>query len=596
MALDLGWTKPSPHAPPPGTTTDLPPGYTRQPDGTIWGRRDDPASGLSIPFEVSSYPMDQAWLSDEPALNFITVIGKRQRTMHIPTEKAASKQTMATTLGAQGLMMPTTPKKSDEFYRFIVAWITQLQTDQKVSHAPAFGWAPGGGFAFNGKVYTAGAPTNAGRADDVVGLTYEPCGDKQPWLDIAKIIIAEDRPDINAIIASAFAAPLVKFTGQEGLLMSAYSHLTGITKTVALRIAASVWGHPINSTQTLDDTQNAVVHKLGEVRHLPVYWDEVKGEGAAQKFVNIAFMLSGGRDKSRMTQNIAARRSGSWETLLCAASNDCISEAVSSALKSSTAGVVRLFEFEVRPPIQQPTNLATIADMVSALKENHGQVGLIYASYLGGNHDAIKALVKDTYDKMMTKFSAPPDERFWVAVIAVLCVGASLANGLGLTSINEGGLARFLHEQLKLMRVSSSTSESDLRNTSNLSSVLARFLRDMRSHYTVYTDRIWAQQGRPKNGDIVVLRSPDELREIKVQIGKGDRKMRVSAADLGNWFKREKIPTQAFYNQFSIQFKMKKTMACIASGTEFATGQMRCLDFDLADPSMTGFFDGIDLA
>ena len=595
MALDLGWSKPQPAPPPPGTTTDLPPGYTRQPDGTIWGRRDDPTSGVSIPFEVSSYPMDQAWLSDEPALNFITVIGKRQRTMHIPTEKAASKQTMATTLGAQGLMMPTTPKKSDEFYRFIVAWITQLQTDQKVSHAPAFGWAPGGGFAFNGKVHTAGAPTNAGRADNVIGRTYEPRGDLQTWLDAAALIIAEDRPDINAIIASAFAAPLVKFTGQEGLLVSAYSHLSGVTKTVALRIAAAVWGHPINSTQTLSDTQNAVVHKLGEVRHLPVYWDEVKGEEQAQKFVSIAFQLGQGRDKSRMTQTIVARESGSWETMLTVCSNDSIAEAISTVQTSSTAGVHRLFEFRVKPS-SQTTSLVTVASMINALKDNYGHAGEMYASHLGRNQDAIKALVKDTYDKMMTKFAAPTEERYWIATIAVLRVGARLANDLGLTSINELRLFQFLETQLGLMRVSSATSSSDLRNASNLSSVLAEFLRDMRAHHTVYTDVIWAQSRRPRNGEVVVLRSPDDLKGIKVQIGKGDKKLRVAAVDLTEWFKSKKTPTQAFYNGFVEQFKMEAVTKHIAAGTEFATGQMKCKDFDLSDPAMAGFFDGIDLA
>jgi hypothetical protein len=146
------------------------------------------------------------------------------------------------------------------------------------------------------------------------------------------------------------------------------------------------------------------------------------------------------------------------------------------------------------------------------------------------------------------------------------------------------------------MRTSSATSESDLRNTSNLSSVLARFLRDMRAQHTVYTDTIWAGRGRPKNGDVAIIRKPDDLREIKVQIGKHDKQMRVAAADLGDWMRRQKLSSQAFNMYFVKTFKMSLTTACLAAGTEFATGQMKCYNFDLSDPAMAGFFDGIDLS
>ena len=67
-----------------------------------------------------------------------------------------------------------------------------------------------------------------------------------------------------------------------------------------------------------------MVHKLGEVRHLPVYWDEIKSEEQAQKFVNLAFQLSAGREKSRLTQTAGAKKYGTWETMLIACSNDSV--------------------------------------------------------------------------------------------------------------------------------------------------------------------------------------------------------------------------------------------------------------------------------
>ena len=592
LAIDLGWTKPKPQAPPPGVTNDLPPGYTRQADGTIWGSREDKRSGLSTPTQVSPHPMDQAWLSDEPALNFITTVRKQPRAIHLLTKDAVSKDRMNTALATQGFMVPT--KKVDVFQEFIVAWVTQLQTLNHVSHAPAFGWAQGGGFAFAGKVH--GTNANAGRADDVIARNYDPAGDLQPWKKVAEHIIKAQRHDLNAIIASAFAAPLVKFTGQEGLMMSACSQESGIGKTVALRIAASIWGHPIHSAQTLDDTQNAVIRKLGEVRHLPVYWDEIKSEDQAEKFVNIAFMLSGGREKSRLTQNAASRTFGSWETMLVACSNDSIAETIASVQKSSTAGAMRLFEIKVTPPAQEPTDAVAVSRMINDLKDNHGHAGLEYAAYLGSNKVAIEKRVQTTLENMVAKWAVPAEERFWAAVVASLVVGAAIANHLALTTIDEQGLLVFLRGQWAAMRTSSTISDSDLRNVNNLSSVLGRFLRDMRIGYTLHTDRIWAGQGRPKNGDVKVIQNTNTLREVKVQIGKQDKRLRVSANDMAEWMRRQKLSAQAFNAHFAKAFKMTLTKTCIGSGTDYATGQMKCYDFDLSDPAMASFFDGIDLS
>ena len=589
MAQKLGWTKPNPAAPPPGATNDLPPGYTRQADGTIWGSKEDKRSGLSTPTQVSPYPMDQAWLSDEPAINFVTAIRKQPKTIHLLTKDAVRKDTMNSALAAQGFMIPT--KKVDVFQEFIVAWVTQLQTLNHVSHAPAFGWAQGGGFAFAGKVH--GANINAGHTDDVVGKHYEPTGDIQPWKAVSQRIINEGRHDLNAIIASAFAGPLVKFTGQEGVLMSACSQDSGAGKTVALRIAASVWGHPIHSTQSLDDTQNAVIHKLGQVRNLPVYWDEVKGEDQAEKFVNIAFALTGGRGKARMTQQITVRATGSWETMLVACSNDSIAESVSSVQKSSLAGEMRVFEFQVaKLPV---TGVGEVSAMIDDLKDNHGRAGEIYAAYLGSNEAAVKKMVQDTFNKLMVKMNAPAEERFWAATVATLYVGASIARDLTLIAIDAEGLGRFLRAQWARMQSSSASSDSNLENVDNLSSVLGRFLRDMRVSHTLHTDRIWGH-GRPRNGDVKVIQNTNTLRDVKVQIGKQDKRLRIACADLDDWMKQKGYSAQSLKTHFAKAFHMAPMKAGMGSGTDYATGQIKCWDFDLSDPAMAGFFGGIDLS
>ena len=43
--------------------------------------------------------MDQAWLSDEPAINFVTAIRKQPRAIHLLTKDAVRKDTMNSASG-----------------------------------------------------------------------------------------------------------------------------------------------------------------------------------------------------------------------------------------------------------------------------------------------------------------------------------------------------------------------------------------------------------------------------------------------------------------------------------------------------------------
>ena len=259
---------------------------------------------------------------------------------------------MCRCMGKQGVALQDGETKRVK--EFLMSWIKTLQETKKVVSSVPYGWSTDAksnieGFVYGGNLWMAnGGSRQAANPDKVLATRYAPRGtSKNPWVAAAKLITDQKRPALDAIVASAFAAPLIKFCYEPGVLMSTYSTKSGIGKTSALKVAQAVWGDPIRAMQGLDDTQNAVFNKIGAIRNLPMYWDELKTEEDTKRFTNLVFKLTNQKEKDRLNQNSTMKDSGSWNTLLVSASNDSLMQFVVQQSKQTTAGINRIFEYEV---------------------------------------------------------------------------------------------------------------------------------------------------------------------------------------------------------------------------------------------------------
>ena len=358
-AQELGWRAPKPD--PGEPASDLPPGFFRSANGSIWTKREK--DGESFNIMVTPYPARDAWLTDQPpTLNFTTTIGGRDRIVHVKMASTGRKTDLASVVAGQGIVVRAA--QTGELLEFIVAWITHLQSQRRTSYASPYGWTDGG-FAFGGNVHSPSGLSPTGNPDEVLERQYTPCGDLDVWRHAACIITDQQRPSLDAILASAFAAPLVRFTGLDGLLACATSAESAVGKTTAQKVAQAVWGDPVTAAMILSDTENAAVAKMGAIKSLPVYWDEIKSEEQAQKFVDLAFQLSLGREKSRLSQGAEIRKSNSWQTMLLVCSNDSIVESIASQSKMSAAGVYRAFEWDVPRSASTPLTSTFVSTEVS---------------------------------------------------------------------------------------------------------------------------------------------------------------------------------------------------------------------------------------
>jgi hypothetical protein len=578
---------------------DLPDGYLRTNMGQVLYPQ-HLEDGTTTWLPVSRYPMVDPWMQRDPwSLNFTTEteFGKLSQ-ISVPLKDVGTAE-MKKSLQEQGFMVTGGPRGFNNLTEFVMAWITKLQTtrDSIVTSVP-FGWLVKGGktqgFVYGGKLHTPAGEEVASNTDPELARQFSPEGDRQPWITAAEMITKQNRPALDAILASAFAGPLVRFTGHSGLLLSAYSIESGIGKSTALKIAQAVWGDPVKAVQSLSDTQNSVLNKLGELRSLPVYWDELKSDDDAKRFVDTVFRLTLGKEKSRMTSKVQQRTPGTWQTVMVAASNESLMDAVTARTRATTAGLYRVFEYTVEKP--QPGTPGqidpTVAQRILAkLHDNYGNVGLEYASYLGRNHQQVEADIAAMLTTVGQETGMQPDERFWIALIGTLLLGARYSNMLGFTNINEVALKLFLYKTLKEMRGQRAAQPVDLRNIANVVNTLARFLNENRARHTLVTNIIHKGRGKPPAGSVEIKHDASRLDALHVHYGLDDKIIRIGQSYLYDWLAANHYPRHVFIRALHEEMKATHINGRLGAGTAFANAAEYLIEIDMKGTPLVNFID-----
>jgi len=466
--------------------------------------------------------------------------------------------------------------------QFFNSFVDQLNaTVGAPTRAAPFGWhAPGGevaGFAYSGRLYTVGPVQDTMQLSPALRTEFHPQGKLAKWKEAAEFIVSQKQQDRCAIVASAFAGPLMRFTGDiSGLTLSAWSAESGIGKSASIKLAQSVWGHPVSAMQTLDDTPASVINKLGALRSLPLFWDEIKSQEQIERFITLAFQVGQGKEKSRLTSAIEQRATASWQALVMACSNESLVDKVSAKLKTTDAGAYRLLEWEVRPaPINVPGPAALRT--MQQLQGNYGVAGEVYAEWLGRNHFAAQKIVQTAHDQLAFELGDSKEERFWLAGAAALYAGAFLAAKLALVPFDLPVLRAFLVATVRgnrKLRVSNSTDMSDARVARER---LAEFLAS-RPEQILRTD-VFGAIGVA----IKVLSDWTRMRGCTVQAAQDVRRMRISYAALGDWAAQQKLSRQNVVDALVAHFNGKHVLAVLGGGTPVGSGvRQRVLEIDLA--------------
>lgn len=566
--------------PPPFVEEALPKGYIRDPATYLIHKRKMEEDGAVTPGErVSINEIYNVRLRDDQAIIF----NSKSIEFAVPFTALATAADLRRCLLGQGFTVQESETK--ELGKLLVSWITQLkETKAAVMSSIAFGWTKDG-FTYAGVTHTPTGERPASKSQ--LAEYYTPSGSLDKWKQASNLVTDQQRPALDAILACAFAGPLVKLTGQDGAFVSAYSLDSGIGKTTALRTGAAVWGHGVGSVQSAHDTDNYVMKKIRDLQNLPVFWDEIKTEDDFNKITKLQFALTGGKNKGRLKSTTDYQDVGTWQTLLIVASNATLLDQISKTTNETAAGLYRLFEFEVPKAVNGHGKIAVgdASQIIGNLRENYGHAGVTYAKYLGANEAAIRERVIRVYNALFEKYIGTEDERYWFVCITTIFLGASYANELGLTQIDINRLGEFLIATLRRMRGEREEHTGDATKAQNIEATLTQYLSAKRARYTLLTKTMWLTKGKPTGVYPVDNFDMQRVDSAQVHIS-FDGYMRLAETPLRQWLREHKHSETTFIKKLKddLGFKpMRETN--LGSGTPCKTGKQPCLQADAVSSS-----------
>lgn len=398
---------------------------------------------------------------------------------------------------------------------------------------------------------------------------YNVTGEYDVWKKVAQMIVDQNNPVFTAVLASAFAAPLIGYTGLTGGTMTVVSPESGLGKSSAMKLAQSVWSEPQTTMLGPSDTYNSTIGKVGFLKNLPLYWDEIRNDETLQNFNRVAFDVAQGKERSRMDSNSNIRTQHTWRTMCVGASNQSLFDYMAEQSGKSDAGPARAFELTLAP-FNAP-NRAAMQILFSGLNDNYGHAGQDYARWLAPNELRCKEEVARMNESLWESWGFHEGERFWCGICASLICGAQYAKEAGIVDIDIKTMAQFLKDTVALLR---------MKSKGHLDGISARELviGYMQHHqqHGMQVDQFKNQGAR----DEPVVKVPPKDRLL--YIWAADGRVRVRKQDFGQWLKSSKrFSLTEMEREFTETLDMKEMHTILAGNTRWQLPKSRVLEFKL---------------
>ena len=472
--------------------------------------------------------------------------------------------------------------------KFAQSWLNKLREEPAVHTSGFMGWqyrnAERIGFAYGNIMYFDDGTQQPMRAagDDEFRSWYMPHGKREAWLKAANLLINRKRPELQIIIAIAFAAPLVTFTGTMfGAILSVWGE-PGTSKSTAQMVAAAVWGHPKQTRESLNSTPKSIQGRLGRTRNLPAYWDDVQDERHQDNLFQTMFVASEGAEGGRLNMDATYKVRLEWQTLLVACSNASFVEFLIRKQKSTTAGMRRVFEVELNKKFNEPGMIdATDASQIfGELVHNYGVIGAEYAKILAKEHREIGVLVTDAIKRFRIRVEGEGDESYWYSTCGVLLAGAALAQRLGV-NFDLQAMEDFLFEMFMHNRRIRGTEGTEGGSYDNTERALTAFLNEnVGGGYVLFIDKMFIHRTTPVN--VFGHNRPDN-RPIYVQVARDERKIVVSKRAMREFLEKRTINTRQVFAGLVKFFEAKELKITMGAGTVHARTQELCFVIEVPE-------------
>lgn len=221
-------------------------------------------------------------------------------------------------------------------------------------------------------------------------------GKREKWVDAA-LECREMSTTARIILAASFASPLLEPIGSLPFFVHLWGVDSGTGKTVALMLAASVWGDPAigSYVKTFDGTVVGHEKTAAFLNHLPLCLDELQlSKDARGKSTFDVYKLAQGVGRTRGNRGGGVDMTPTWK--------NCILTTGESPITAQSAGagaVNRVIDIECRSAEAVITDGMKIANL---LKSNFGFAGREFVErlYEDGVVESVSARYRAIFKKL----------------------------------------------------------------------------------------------------------------------------------------------------------------------------------------------------
>ena len=349
----------------------------------------------------------------------------------LPQRAVVSKDETVKSLAAQNVIAQFGSGNDKNLFEYVRACVNEASANQYAVKVPDHaGWQEDSSYVHNGMLFKPRSrplPMPMPGLENVNNST-RPAGTMEQWQKFMNMLIRKELYDILTIFLCSASAPLMRFTGINGLTYHFTSRGSGTGKSLGLDAGASIWGRPLEYRVSRDTSPVALQQRLGLLHSAPLITDEVtqKNRNADMEWLpSFLFDMAEGKGKERMEAGANKERINTtyWRTVAMLTSNNPAVDYLTGTRAHSSEGELRrLLELVMETELSWDDEEI---DLIKGLAENCGHAGPIYIQYLVDNFDKVRELTNLTTQRMYKELDATNDERYWMAG-----VGTAIAAGI----------------------------------------------------------------------------------------------------------------------------------------------------------------------
>jgi hypothetical protein len=377
----------------------------------------------------------------------------------LPQRAVVSQDETVKALAQQNIIASFGKGNDRNLFDYVRACVEEASYSRAAINVPTnYGWQPNDTFVYNERVFSKNMPPQHIPMRGLVNINKatKPTGSLDEWRKIVNMLTKKQMHEILAMSMTGFAAPLMRFTGYDGITFHLGSTESGTGKSLTLELAASVWGHPVKYRVSKNTSDVAMQQRLGLLHSMPLISDEItsKNRKDFEWFPGFIFDMAEGQGKDRMESGANKERENTtyWKSIALLSSNTHVIDYLTGARRHSSEGEIRrLLELTLNKVIKWEDGET---EVISNLRRNYGVAGELWAQYLVDNMDTCQQVLNETKAQLKKEFKFTDDERYWLAgcsakVASAILVGSNYA---GIVDLPIQGIIEVLKGMVEKLR------------------------------------------------------------------------------------------------------------------------------------------------